>query len=222
MLVSCIWWVTISQFFSFPYDKQLQGVFANGPEKRRREFGWKTGMARKRRQQDKKTVVGAGKYLRLVSEETWEYVERPQSSGVVVIVAVTDDERIVLIEQYRQAVHSTVIELPAGLAGDNQDDPDEDPVIAAQRELIEETGYEAADMRYLARGPSSPGLTSEMINFYHARGLKKVGSGGGVENEQIVVHEVPLAEIDRWLAERADAGTVIDQKVYAGLYLAAR
>ena len=73
-------------------------------------------------------------------------------------------------------------------------------------------------MQYLFTGPSSPGLTSESLSFFLAKGLQKVGVGGGVENENIVVHEVPLAEIEPWLMEKDAAGVSIDPRIFTGIY----
>lgn len=92
--------------------------------------------------------------------------------------------------------------------------------LAAGRELVEETGYEASAIEFMTRGPSSPGLSSECLAIYLATGLRRVGPGGGVEGEQITVHEIALSEADAWLAARAAEGVQIDLKVYAGLYFA--
>ena len=67
---------------------------------------------------DRPRVLAKGRFLTFVEEGGWEYVVRPGVTGIVVIVAVTDDDRLVLVEQYRPAVHNRVIELPAGLVGD--------------------------------------------------------------------------------------------------------
>jgi ADP-ribose pyrophosphatase len=73
-------------------------------------------------------------------------------------------------------------------------------------------------MRWLMAGPSSAGLTSEIVDFFLATGLKRVGPGGGDHQESITVHEVPLDIAPQWLAERAAAEILIDPKVYAGLF----
>jgi ADP-ribose pyrophosphatase len=163
-------------------------------------------------------VIGEGKYLRLVAEGSWEYATRPHATGIVVVVAVTDDGKLVLVEQLRRAVHKRVLELPAGLVGDV--DPDEPLVSAAHRELIEETGFEAGEITLLAEGPIAVGVSDEIISIYHARHLKRVGPGGGDEHEDITVHEVPLAGLRRFLAEQQAAGRAVDPKIYAGLFLA--
>jgi len=168
-------------------------------------------------------VLATGRYLRLVAQGHWEYAERTTASGAVAIVAVTDSRRLVLIEQFRIPLGCPVIELPAGLAGDVPEDAALDPAIAlanaAHRELLEETGYEAEQMRCLADGPTSAGLTSEIVTFFHATGLRRTQTGGGDEHEAITVHEPPLDELHAWLAARAAAGAAIDPKIYAGLYL---
>jgi ADP-ribose pyrophosphatase len=168
------------------------------------------------------TIIAEGRHLRLMQRGGWEYVDRRRVSGIVAIVALTESGRLLLVEQYRHAVNHRCIELPAGLAGDGPDHPDEPLVAAAQRELLEETGYEARDFELLTEGPPSAGLTTELISFYRARGLRKVAPGGGDESEAITVHEAPLAEIDGWLAGRAAAGLLIDPKVYTGLYFLTR
>ena len=167
---------------------------------------------------DEERVLAEGRHIRLVRRRGWEYADRPNATGIVAILAITDDNRLVLTEQDREPVRKSVIELPAGLAGDVSGEADEALATAAHRELLEETGYQADGMVYLTEGPPSAGLSTEVITFYRATGLRKVGAGGGVDHEKIEVHEVPLAEVDNWLREAASAGRLIDPKIYTGLY----
>jgi ADP-ribose pyrophosphatase len=97
----------------------------------------------------------------------------------------------------------------------------EDKTAAARRELLEETGYYAERMEYLAEGPPSAGMSTEIITFFRARGLRKVDTGGGVGREKITVHEMPIAEARPWLASAVGRGCLVDPKVYTGLYFAA-
>lgn len=158
-----------------------------------------------------------GRYLSLLERDGWEYAHRSNASGVVVIVAVTDAAELLLVEQFRKPVDTRVIELPAGLVGD-QSDPDETMLNAARRELREETGYAAARMEILMACPSSAGLTDEVIHFVLATELERVGPGGGDASEDIEVLPVPLVEVDRWLADQQEAGKPMDPKIYAALY----
>ena len=169
-----------------------------------------------------KTVLYTAKFLSLVREGHWEYADRTNASGAVIIVAVTPARTLLLVEQYRIPVHSRTLELPAGLIGDEPGDHPADAATAARRELVEETGYEAERMDALTTGPACGGLGSEMVTIFLARGLRRVGAGGGVANEAITVREVPLDRVDAWLAEQAATGVLIDPKVYAGLYFLAR
>jgi ADP-ribose pyrophosphatase len=159
------------------------------------------------------------RYLRCVDRDGWFFVERPNIRGVVTIIAVTADDHIIFVEQHRAPVAQRTIELPAGLAGDQGND--EDLASAARRELEEETGYRAGRMQLVAESPTSPGMTSERVSFYLATDLARVGEGGGVDDEEIEVHRVPLATVRPWLRAREDEGLLVAAKVYAGLYLLA-
>lgn len=113
-----------------------------------------------------------------------------------------------------------MLELPAGLSGDLAGAEDEERVQAAARELEEETGYAARSWTYLGEGPVSAGLTDEVIAFFVARGLTRVGPGGGDASEDIETFEVPLSGLRGFLAERAAAGVLVDPKIAAALWLA--
>jgi ADP-ribose pyrophosphatase len=170
---------------------------------------------------DLKTLFD-GKHIQLQSRGTWEFAARKKVTGIVGIIAVTDDRKLLLVEQYRPPVNAKVIELPAGLAGDVPGKATEELVAAAQRELLEETGYEATHWKMVCDGTTSAGITNEVINLFLATGLKKVSDQHGDATESIVLHEVPLAGIDDWLAEQQKNEKLVALKVYAGLYFAGR
>lgn len=165
-----------------------------------------------------KSTLYTGRFLALIKEGHWEYAERVNATGAAIIVALTDEQKLLLVEQFRIPVHSRTIELPAGIIGDEPDAGDESIEQAANRELIEETGYSAARVEVLTHGPASSGLTSETVSLFRATGLRRVGKGGGIEHEEITVHEVSLDEVDAWLKTKAKTGALIDPKIYAGLY----
>ncbi len=166
-----------------------------------------------------RVVLAQGRHLRFVVEDGWEYVERNAATGIAVILAVTAEGRLLLVEQHRIPVRRRVIELPAGLAGDVAGHEAEALAAAAWRELLEETGYEADTMTALVAGPPSVGVSDEVVTFLSAKGLRKRGPGGGDGTEAIVVHEVPAAEVDAFLERKLAEGLLVDPKVYAGLYL---
>ncbi len=161
-------------------------------------------------------ILYTGRHLELVKEGRWEYVRRPNATAIVAIIAVTPADEILFVEQYRIPVGCTVIEFPAGLVGD--DDSNEDILVAANRELDEETGWSARDLRVVNRGPSSAGLTNEIVTQLLARDLYRTSAGGGVPGEGITVHTIPRTQVVTWLSERAKAGYLIDHKVQAGLW----
>jgi ADP-ribose pyrophosphatase len=170
-----------------------------------------------------KHILAEGKFLRLVREGHWEYADRTKATAAVVLVAVTDDGKLLLTEQYRIPVARHVIELPAGLVGDVVGEEHEAMATAAQRELIEETGYQASTICQLTTlGPPTAGLASELVAFFRCGELTKVAAGGGVEHEQIEVHEIELTAVEAWLEAQTRRGVLIDPKVYAGLHFARR
>mgnify|MGYP001824173976 CR=1 len=158
-----------------------------------------------------------GRYLGLHERVGWEYATRTNATGVVVIIPVTAREEIVFVEQYRVPVGNRVVELPAGLVGD-EGDPDEGLATAAERELWEETGYRAGRLRSLGQCPSSAGMTDETLTLFLAEDCRREGPGGGDGTEDITVHTVALSEVDHWLADQQRAGLDFDPKVYAALY----
>jgi ADP-ribose pyrophosphatase len=164
-------------------------------------------------------VLAQGRYLTVVDDDGWEYVTRHGIKGIVVLVAITSDRELVLVEQHRQPVGKPVIELPAGLVGDIPGQEDETLLRAAHRELVEETGFEAREIVELESGPVAVGVSDEVVTFFEARGLTRVGPGGGDDSEDIEVHVVPLAKLGAFLAEKQAAGLAVDPKIFAGLYL---
>lgn len=163
-----------------------------------------------------------GHFLRLVRDGRWEFVSRTNSSGAVFILAVTPQQELLLVEQYRIPLQAHTIELPAGMIGDEQHLRDETLSESALRELEEETGYRGRSAELLLSGPVAPGLTSEMLHLVRVNELERVHEGGGVDGEDIRVHVVPLAGIDRWLEQQRDAGRLIEPRIYTGLYFAQR
>ena len=167
----------------------------------------------------KRVTVYEGKFKRFVIENHWEFLERVNCWGIVAILAVTDDGKVILVEQHRVPVRKNVIEFPAGLADGANGNAGETLREAAKRELLEETGYAAKKMIFCTKGPISSASSSDIMAIFRAEGLRKVSKGGGDALESITVHEVPIDKIDRWLKRKEKEGKLVDSKVYAGLYL---
>lgn len=141
----------------------------------------------------------------------WEYVRRPGRIQAAVILALTEAREVVLVEQYRPALQAQVIELPAGLIGD--DNTGEAPLVSAQRELLEETGYVADKWQALGEFASSPGMIGETYHFFRATGLHRRGAGGGVGGENITTHLVPVEALPDFITKARARGAVIDTRV---------
>ena len=160
-----------------------------------------------------------GRFLELLKDGKWEYVQRVNAHGAVFVLAVTDARELVLVEQYRVPVQERTLELPAGIYGDEESAHGETPEQCALRELEEETGYRGANARLLLSGPVAPGLTNEIMHLVRVAGLTRVHAGGGVAGEAITVHAVPLADVRDWLERKRGEGFQVEPRIYAALYL---
>lgn len=159
-----------------------------------------------------------GRWLVLRRRGGWEYVERVNPRGAVIIVAVTPQDEVLFVEQFRVPLGQRTIEMPAGLVGDLAGGEDEDCLDSAARELEEETGWRAGRLEFVMGGPSSAGMSTEVMTFVRAFDLVQVGAGGGDATEAIEVHRVPRAGCAAFLAHAMANGYAIDPKLYAGLY----
>ncbi|MEW6162445.1 MAG: NUDIX hydrolase [Nitrospirota bacterium] len=171
-----------------------------------------------------KRTLWEGKFLRCIlttyidssgTVREWESFERVNCKGIVAIVPATDDKEVLLIRQFRPPVNSYVIEFPAGL-GEKEDMLEE----AARRELLEETGYSARDMIYLAEGPLSSGASGEILTAFLAKGLEFKGLGKRDETEDIEVLKIPINELYDKLSAFRSKGNLIDLKIFGLLELA--
>jgi len=156
-------------------------------------------------------IVWQGRYITARRQGRWEYVSRAQGIRAAVILALDADRHVILVDQYRVPLGKRCIELPAGLVGDGA--TDEDAAAAAARELEEETGFRAGRMERIGEFFSSPGMVSESFTLFAAHDLEKVGEGGGVDDEDIIVHRVPLDRIAARIARWRAAGFGIDVKL---------
>lgn len=154
-----------------------------------------------------------GRFITAKVRGKWEYVSRARGIKAAVILAIDESDHVILVEQYRVPLGRACIELPAGLIGDDEGAQDEDATAAAARELEEETGYRAEAMDVVGEFYSSPGMVSESFTLLRARGLVKVGPGGGTDSENITVHRVPMASIADFVAQSRALGNGIDVRI---------
>ena len=155
-------------------------------------------------------VMWAGKYVRAVKRDKWEYASRTGSINAVVILA-EHDGKVILVDQPRVPPDCRCIELPAGLVGDT--DPDATVESTAIKELEEETGFTAERVERLGEFYASPGMLSESFTLVRAHGVRRIGEGGGDENEDIEVHLVPREEIANFIEQKRAEGFGIDVKL---------
>ncbi len=163
--------------------------------------------------EEQEQIVWAGKFITAKVKGKWEYVARSRGIRAAVIVAVDEDDHVLLVEQFRVPLGRPCLELPAGLIGDDESSPGEDATAAANRELEEETGYRAARMEVLGEFYSSPGMVSESFTLLRAHGLAKVGPGGGTEGEDITVHRVALSDLAGFVETARGRGLGIDVRL---------
>ncbi|MCM3742967.1 NUDIX hydrolase [Sporosarcina luteola] len=121
--------------------------------------------------------------------------------GAVAVIAITDEGKMVLVEQYRKALNRSIVEIPAGKI-----EPGEDIRVTAMRELEEETGYGANQFEYLQSFATSPGFANEIIHIFVAQELYKVDKpAAGDEDEFIELMECTLEEAEEM---------VLNQRIY--------
>lgn len=155
-------------------------------------------------------IMWQGNFVTAKRRGKWEYVSRARGIKAAVILAV-EDEHVLLVEQYRVPLGANCIELPAGLIGDH--DEGEDALTSAGRELEEETGYRADRLESIGEFFSSPGMVSESFTLVRASGLNRVGDGGGVDGENIIVHRVALKDVAAFVTSKRAEGCVVDVKL---------
>jgi ADP-ribose pyrophosphatase len=138
-----------------------------------------------------------------------EIIKHP---GAVAILALTDDNRIVMVEQYRKALERTIVEIPAGKL-----EKGEKPDVCARRELEEETGYECASLELLTSFYTSPGFADEIVHVYLAKGLTKKENAAALDEDEFVnLEELTVDEALQYIKERK----IYDAKtIYAVQYL---
>jgi ADP-ribose pyrophosphatase len=158
-------------------------------------------------------IVWQGRFITTKVDGKWEYVSRARGIRAAVILAIDDEDHVLLVEQYRIPLGRNCIELPAGLIGDHDDVAGEEDSTAAARELEEETGYQAGRIEALGEFWSSPGMVSESFTLVRAHDLQKVSNGGGTEGENITVHRVAMHSLPAFIAERRAMGDAIDVKL---------
>ena len=159
---------------------------------------------------DEPKVMWEGRYIRAIKAGRWEYTSRCKGMTAVVILAEVDG-KVLLVEQERVPIGKRCIELPAGLVGDE----DEDATVlgTAEKELLEETGYKAEKFVLLGEFYSSPGMIAESFTLVRATGLTKVTDGGGNHDEEIVVHQVPRADVAGFVERMRGQGKGIDVRL---------
>jgi ADP-ribose pyrophosphatase len=123
-----------------------------------------------------------------------EIIKHP---GAVAIIAITAENKIVMVEQYRKALEKTIVEIPAGKL-----EKGEEPATCARRELEEETGYECDQLELLISFYTSPGFADEIVHLYIAKGLtKKEDSAALDEDEFVNLEELTLGEAVQYVKD---------------------
>lgn len=140
-----------------------------------------------------------------------ELVRHP---GAVALIPITDDGKLVMVEQYRKALGTTLLEVPAGKL-----EPGEAPEVTARRELEEETGYACGKLELVTTFATSPGFADETIHLFAATGLRKIDNpAAGDEDEFVELLEIPVEEA----AAMLDQGKIRDAKTAFSILWAER
>ena len=133
-----------------------------------------------------------------------EIIEHNGGSGVL---AVTEDDEILLVKQYRRPYDEVTLEIPAGKLNEG-----ENPKEAALRELSEETGYEACSLMEFGKMYPSPGYLGEFVHIFFAPNVVKNGEAHTDEDEYLSLVKMPVDEARKLIEENRkiyDAKTII-------------
>lgn len=124
--------------------------------------------------------------------------------GAVAVIAITENNKILLVEQYRKALERSIIEIPAGKL-----EQGEEPIVTARRELEEETGYTTNDLKYIQTFATSPGFADEVIHLFVAKNLNKLEVPVELDEDEFVeLMEVTLEEAEAMVSD----GKIYDAK----------
>jgi ADP-ribose pyrophosphatase len=155
-------------------------------------------------------LMWEGKYVRAVRRGKWEFAGRTNDIRAVVILA-EHEGKVILIDQPRVPLGARCVELPAGLIGD--EDPEATVETTAIKELEEETGFTAERVERLGDFYASPGMLSESFTLVRVHGVRRIGQGGGDDNEDINVHLVARGDIPNFLEQKRAEGFAVDVKL---------
>jgi ADP-ribose pyrophosphatase len=166
--------------------------------------------------------VFKGKWLSMHAENGYEFFHRHRKPNAVVVVALTEQNELVLVEQFRKPQNANVLEAPAGLVDDGETFEQ-----SAVRELLEETGYgDGKIVGKISDVTATPGICTEKLTFIIMKNVKKLAQGGGLasENEQTTTHLINLNDtvenVHEKLQEFVNSGVILDMKLFVSLYLA--
>ncbi|RXT13824.1 NUDIX domain-containing protein [Ammoniphilus sp. CFH 90114] len=162
----------------------------------------------------KSDVIFEGKVITLQVDEVElpngklakrEIVRHP---GAVAVIAITPENRMIMVRQFRKPLEKTILEIPAGKL-----EKGEEPLVCAERELIEETGYRAEEMKFVSSFYTSPGFANEIIHIYEASGLES-GDAQPDQDEFVDLVEVTLEQAFEYI----QSGDIIDAKTIFAIY----
>lgn len=122
-----------------------------------------------------------------------------QARDVGLVFAITEDEQVILVEQYKHGIGEPEVDLPAGYL----DDDDPSPLAGTQRELLEETGYVSDDWQPLGDVVMDPNRSPNRFYYFMARNARRVAEPHLDSTEEIAIHLVPLTELRAWPASRS-------------------
>lgn len=148
-------------------------------------------------------------------EARYEIVHLPSAVAVVPLLEVEGGEPdVILVEQFRASLDGYIHEIPAGILEEG-----EDPALCAARELAEETGYEAREIRHLVTVFPTPGTSNHRMHFYAAEGLTP-GKQRLEPGECLSVKRFPLASLVRWILDEGSGSghpIIVDAKTHIGV-----
>ncbi|MDA3963322.1 MAG: hypothetical protein PF961_21255 [Planctomycetota bacterium] len=179
-------------------------------------------MSVSQRDHEESTILVRGRQLSMRRRGSTEFASRGHGSALA-IIATSKANELVLVEEHKPALKSRVLDLPNGwVPADDEPVSDSHLMAIARRRLASCTGYLASSWRQEFVGPAAPAVCDEMVTWFRARSLERVGRSQSMMeiDPSVLVHYVTRDSFDGFLTARRSEGVIVDPRIYTAAWIA--